>query len=251
MEIKTCVQPRGACKGQVFCTTLISNSKISRLTETRCRAKGLTYWLSSLVEKQIFCNSSVIVIHMATKLDLNFPELFASVVFRTSFNSFENISATQAWSLFFSGGKENKTFGFNPQVGLFQTTILLSIAASGVAGTLVFQSLFSWVRQATLGFFPNLQLWTGCSICPQFYTAIASPCQLNSNSVLMGIAPWYRLMPLQPVMALKLTLNSLNFQYWIAKPNAPETWQQGELVATSCGTTPGTSKSVCSSRPVW
>ncbi len=80
---------------------------------------------------------------MTTNLDLNFSELFAPVVFRADFNSFENINATQAWSLFFTGGKEDKTLGFNPQAGLFYTIILLAIVASGIAGTLVFQNLLA------------------------------------------------------------------------------------------------------------
>ncbi len=80
---------------------------------------------------------------MTNNLDLNSPELFAPIVFRADFNSFKNINATQAWSLFFTGGKEDKTLGFNPQVGLFYTYILLAIVSSGVAGTLVFQNLFA------------------------------------------------------------------------------------------------------------
>lgn len=79
---------------------------------------------------------------MTTNLDINFPALFTPVVFRADFNSFENINATQAWSLFFTGGKEDKTLGVNPQVGLFYTTILLGIVVSEMVGTIVFQHLF-------------------------------------------------------------------------------------------------------------
>ena len=38
-------------------------------------------------------------------------DLFAPVIFRSDFNSFTPISGNQAWSLFFTGGKEDKGLG--------------------------------------------------------------------------------------------------------------------------------------------
>jgi hypothetical protein len=52
--------------------------------------------------------------------DLNIfknKNLFAPVVFRSNFNNFEKINANQAWSLFFTGGKEDKGLGFEPEFG--------------------------------------------------------------------------------------------------------------------------------------
>ncbi len=52
--------------------------------------------------------------------DLNFksPELFGPVVFRSDFNSFKTINASQAWSLFFTGGREDKKLDYNPRISL-------------------------------------------------------------------------------------------------------------------------------------
>lgn len=62
---------------------------------------------------------------------LNNKELFAPVVFRSEFNDFEDISANQAWSLFFSAGKEDKSLGFNPEAGRFFTNTLIGIIVAG------------------------------------------------------------------------------------------------------------------------
>lgn len=79
---------------------------------------------------------------MITDLDFKNLDLFGPVVFRPAFNNFEAINATQAWSLFFTGGQEDKTLGFSPEAGRFFSTILLAIAASGIAGVLIFQTVF-------------------------------------------------------------------------------------------------------------
>ncbi len=77
---------------------------------------------------------------MNQNLDFNSPELFAPVVFRSAFNNFEVINPTQAWSLLFTGGKEDKVLLAG--VGLFYTNVLLAIIASGIAAELVFENLF-------------------------------------------------------------------------------------------------------------
>jgi hypothetical protein len=52
------------------------------------------------------------------------------MVFRSTFNKFEPIDGNQAWSLFFTGGNEDKTLGFNPEAGRFFTNVLIAIAVS-------------------------------------------------------------------------------------------------------------------------
>jgi len=66
--------------------------------------------------------------------DLQIPknkDLFAPVVFRSDFNNFEPISSNQAWSLFFTGGTEDKKLGFEPEAGRFFTNLLVGIVVTG------------------------------------------------------------------------------------------------------------------------
>ncbi|BAZ20435.1 hypothetical protein NIES4073_13110 [Kalymmatonema gypsitolerans NIES-4073] len=79
---------------------------------------------------------------MTSNLNFKSPELFGSVVFRPDFNSFKTINASQAWSLFLTGGREDKELGSSPQIGLFFTSILLAVATSGFSGTLILQTFF-------------------------------------------------------------------------------------------------------------
>ncbi|MFN5514546.1 MAG: hypothetical protein ACK5CA_07315 [Cyanobacteriota bacterium] len=58
-------------------------------------------------------------------------DLFAPVVFRSDFNHFQAISANQAWSLFFTGGQEDKQLGSNPELGRFFNNILIAVSISG------------------------------------------------------------------------------------------------------------------------
>lgn len=58
---------------------------------------------------------------MRTNVGLTNPSLLNPVVFRSSFNHFEKINATQAWSLFFTGGKEDKALGLSSTIGRFST----------------------------------------------------------------------------------------------------------------------------------
>jgi hypothetical protein len=68
------------------------------------------------------------------KTDFDFPraELLGPVAFRPSFNEAEKITPTQAWSLFFSAGQEDKLLGFEPEIGKFFTNTLIAIAITGV-----------------------------------------------------------------------------------------------------------------------
>ena len=53
-------------------------------------------------------------------------ELRKPVVFRASFNRFEHINLTQAWSLWVTACHDDSRFGINPNAGWFLT---LSLAA--------------------------------------------------------------------------------------------------------------------------
>ncbi|QSJ18950.1 hypothetical protein JYQ62_09480 [Nostoc sp. UHCC 0702] len=79
---------------------------------------------------------------MRNDLDFKSPELFGPVVFRPDFNSFKTINASQAWSLFFTGGREDKRLDSNPQIGLFFTSILLALGVSGFARTFISRIFF-------------------------------------------------------------------------------------------------------------
>jgi hypothetical protein len=57
--------------------------------------------------------------------------LFAPVIFRSDFNDFKSISSNEAWSLFFTAGKEDKELGINPEFGRFFTNTLIAIAVTG------------------------------------------------------------------------------------------------------------------------
>lgn len=79
---------------------------------------------------------------MNTDFDIfNNKDLFAPVVFRSKFNNFETINANQAWSLFFTGGKEDKQLGFDPELGSFFNNILIAVAVAGIIGGVVFTHL--------------------------------------------------------------------------------------------------------------
>lgn len=76
---------------------------------------------------------------MKSDFDFSNPELFGAVVFRPSFNNAEKISANNAWSLFFTAGREDKKLGFNPEAGRLFNNLLL---ATGVVGS-VWATLFT------------------------------------------------------------------------------------------------------------
>ncbi|MGJ5675834.1 MAG: hypothetical protein ACR9NN_19815 [Nostochopsis sp.] len=72
-------------------------------------------------------------------VDLTSPSVLSPVVFRSGFNNFEKINATQAWSLFFTGGREDKTLGLSPTVGSFLNLSLIAIAIAGILWAFLFQ----------------------------------------------------------------------------------------------------------------
>jgi hypothetical protein len=78
------------------------------------------------------------------KTDFDFPNkyLIGPVVFRPDFNAqAEVINANQAWSLFFTAGKEDKVLGFNAETGRFFTNLLLAAGAAGVFWVALFNSV--------------------------------------------------------------------------------------------------------------
>jgi hypothetical protein len=68
-------------------------------------------------------------------------DLFTSVVFRSDFNQGESININQAWSLFFTAGKEDKALGFEPEVGNFFTNILIAVGVTGTIWGLFFSNI--------------------------------------------------------------------------------------------------------------
>ncbi len=70
---------------------------------------------------------------MRTDFDYPNKDLLGPVVFRPSFNQFENINANQAWSLFFSAGQDDKILGEQRELGNLFTNLLIAI---GVTGTI-------------------------------------------------------------------------------------------------------------------
>ncbi len=70
-------------------------------------------------------------------------DLFAPVIFRSYFNDFRILNSTQAWSLFFTAGQEDKILGSNRELGRFFTSLLIAIVVTGIAWSLFFNNFFS------------------------------------------------------------------------------------------------------------
>jgi hypothetical protein len=75
---------------------------------------------------------------MRTDFDFRNTALFGPVAFRPDFNNFQEINASQAWSLFFTGSNEDKTLGANPESGRFFTNALAAIVVSGALWAIFF-----------------------------------------------------------------------------------------------------------------
>ncbi|ELS30689.1 MULTISPECIES: hypothetical protein [Pseudanabaena] len=59
------------------------------------------------------------------------------LIFTNSFNRFQTINATQAWSLFLTGCKQDNSLGDNPMIGKYLTvSILGAITAQILEATL-------------------------------------------------------------------------------------------------------------------
>lgn len=62
----------------------------------------------------------------------------AATVFKPEFNSFAGITANQAWSLFFTAGRDDTALGSNPELGKFFNNILKAVVVAVVVAGLAF-----------------------------------------------------------------------------------------------------------------
>jgi esterase/lipase superfamily enzyme len=65
---------------------------------------------------------------------------FGPVVFRPGFNRGESITANQAWSLFFTAGKNDRLLGSNRETGRFLTNVLIAVVVSGSLAAVFFKN---------------------------------------------------------------------------------------------------------------
>jgi hypothetical protein len=78
------------------------------------------------------------------KTDFDFPNkyLIGPVVFRPEFNAQADVlNASQAWSLFFTAGQEDKTLGSNAEPGQFFTNLLFAVGVTGILWATLFNSV--------------------------------------------------------------------------------------------------------------
>lgn len=76
---------------------------------------------------------------MITNFKYNYRNLFTPIIFRKDFRS-ATISATQAWSLFFTAGQDEDAFGENPETGWFFNYLLISWALACASAMVIFNS---------------------------------------------------------------------------------------------------------------
>ncbi len=77
---------------------------------------------------------------METKFNFDGASLFTPIAFREDFNQFANLSATQAWSLFFTASRDDSALGFGRAAGRFWTGLLVATAIESILGVVVFQA---------------------------------------------------------------------------------------------------------------
>ncbi len=78
---------------------------------------------------------------MTNDFDFQQKDLFGPVIFRPEFNNFEQIDTNKAWSLFFTGGNEDKALGFNNNLGSFFNNTLIAVVVAGTIWGLFFSNL--------------------------------------------------------------------------------------------------------------
>ncbi len=81
---------------------------------------------------------------MRSDLDFSNKDLFGPVVFRPSFNEEETLTANQAWSLFFTAGRDDNGLGFNAEAGRLFSNLLIAIAVTGVLWGALFTKPLAW-----------------------------------------------------------------------------------------------------------
>jgi hypothetical protein len=76
---------------------------------------------------------------MISKFEYNPKNLYTPVIFRQDFNA-ATITATQAWSLFFTAGQEENLFGTEKETGWFYNNFLVAVVISLGIGAAFFSS---------------------------------------------------------------------------------------------------------------
>lgn len=64
-----------------------------------------------------------------------------ATVFNADFNNSAQITANQAWSLFFTAGRDDSALGNNPELGQFFNRVLFGSVLVVALSALVFQSI--------------------------------------------------------------------------------------------------------------
>ena len=62
-----------------------------------------------------------------------------ATVFNSEFNKFATITANQAWSLFFTAGRDDAALGENPALGQFFNNILKAVVLAVVVAAFTFR----------------------------------------------------------------------------------------------------------------
>lgn len=76
---------------------------------------------------------------METKFNFDGLSLFTPIAFREDFNQFAKLSATQAWSLFFTASRDDSALGLSRAAGRFWTGLLVATAIESILGVIIFQ----------------------------------------------------------------------------------------------------------------
>lgn len=80
---------------------------------------------------------------MRTNFTRATANLSEPVIFQDTFNDHsETLNATQAWSLFFTGGKSENSLGSEPVLGRAATAATVAIAAAGVLSSVFLVGVF-------------------------------------------------------------------------------------------------------------
>ncbi len=70
-------------------------------------------------------------------------ELGEPVIFQDKFNDHsERLTATEAWSLFFTGGKSENSLGSEPVLGRVATAATVALAAAGVLSSVFLVGIY-------------------------------------------------------------------------------------------------------------
>ena len=78
---------------------------------------------------------------MKTKFNYSDQNQITPVIFRADFNDFATINMTQAWSLFFTGGRKVNAFNNSPEKAGFYTNLLIATVVTGIIGVINFTSI--------------------------------------------------------------------------------------------------------------